>query len=60
MNLYSQNLSCSPFTPEFWPCELGERAVYSTNVNGPAVVQAGLKFVSENDIRLVTKSTGLE
>lgn len=60
MNPYFQNLSCSPFTPESWPCELGDRAVYSINVSGPADVQAGLGFASENNIRLVIKSTGLE
>ena len=60
MNPYFQNLSCSPFTPMFWPCELGDRAVYSISVSGPADVQAGLEFASKNNIRLVIKSTGLE
>ncbi len=60
MNPYFQNLSCSPFTPVSMPCELGDRAAYSINVSGPADVQAGLKFASENNIRLVIKSTGLE
>ncbi|KAJ5451873.1 FAD-binding type 2 [Penicillium cf. griseofulvum] len=60
MNAYFLNTSCSPFTPKSVPCELGNRAVYSINVTGPTDVQAGMKFASENNIRLVVKSTGID
>ncbi|KAJ5493861.1 FAD-binding type 2 [Penicillium fimorum] len=60
MNAYFLNTSCSPFTPQSVPCELGNRAVYSIDVTGPADIQAGFKFASENNIRLVVKSTGLD
>lgn len=54
MNPYFYNLTCSPFTSAEQPCELGERAVYSINVSTPADVQAGLEFVREHDVRLVS------
>ncbi|KAH6974604.1 putative FAD-dependent isoamyl alcohol oxidase [Ilyonectria sp. MPI-CAGE-AT-0026] len=60
MNPYFQNLACSPFTPVSRPCELGDSAVYSVNVSGPADVQAGLKFAQQNNVRLVIKSTGID
>ncbi|KAF9740453.1 hypothetical protein PMIN03_010243 [Paraphaeosphaeria minitans] len=60
MNPYFYNLTCSPFTPADQPCELGERAVYSINVSSASDVQAGLKFVRENNVRLVIKNTGLD
>lgn len=60
MNPYFSNLTCSPFTPVDTPCELGERAVYSINVSGPADVQAGFKFARKNNVRLVVKTTGLD
>jgi hypothetical protein len=60
MDPYFQNLTCSPFTPVDYPCELGDLAVYSIDVRKPADVQAGLIFARENNIRLVIKSTGIE
>ncbi|KAF2258396.1 putative FAD-dependent isoamyl alcohol oxidase [Lojkania enalia] len=60
MNPYFYNITCSPFTSVDTPCELGNRAVYSINVSGPADVQAGLKFARKNNIRLVVKNTGLD
>ncbi|KXX75975.1 Bifunctional solanapyrone synthase [Madurella mycetomatis] len=59
-NPYWQNDSCSPFTSPWAPCRLGNRAVYSINVTGPADVQAGLKFAAKNNIRLVIKNTGID
>jgi hypothetical protein len=59
-NPYWQNETCSPFTSPWVPCELGNRAVYSINVIGPADVQAGLEFATENNIRLVIRNTGIE
>ncbi|KAJ5103124.1 FAD-binding type 2 [Penicillium argentinense] len=60
LNPYFMNTSCSPFTSQSLPCELGNRAVYSINVTGPADVQAGLRFASDHNIRLVVKNTGLD
>ncbi|KOS18154.1 6-hydroxy-D-nicotine oxidase [Escovopsis weberi] len=42
------------------PCELGERASYSINVTGASDVQAGLKFARDHNVRLVTRSTGID
>ena len=60
MNPYFYNVTCSPFTSVDTPCTLGERPVYSVNVSGAADVQAALKFVQKNNVRLVIKNTGLE
>jgi hypothetical protein len=60
MNPYFYNLTCSPFTPADQPWELGERPVYSINVSSASDVQAGLKFVRKNNLRLVIENTGLE
>jgi hypothetical protein len=59
-NPYWQNGTCSPFTPSEVSCELGNRAVFSINVTGPADVQAGLKFATKHNIRLVIRNTGIE
>lgn len=59
-NPFWQNQSCSPFTAPEMTCELGNRAVYSINVTGPADVQAGLRFAKENNVRLVIRNTGIE
>jgi hypothetical protein len=57
---YFQNQSCDPFTPRETPCTLGNYASYSINVTGVDDVQAGLKFVTDNNIRLTIKNTGHE
>lgn len=59
-NPFWQNQSCSPFTAPEVTCELGNRAVYSINVTGPADVQAGLRFAKENNVRLVIRNTGID
>ncbi|KAF3766639.1 FAD binding domain-containing protein [Cryphonectria parasitica EP155] len=59
-NPFWQNQSCSPFTAPGVACELGNRAVYSINVTGPADVQAGLRFAKENHVRLVIRNTGID
>ncbi|KAI1824147.1 FAD binding domain-containing protein [Xylaria intraflava] len=59
-NPYWQNGTCSPFTAPEIPCELGNRAVYSINVTGPADVRAGLEFASEKNIRVVVRNTGID
>ncbi|RYP17994.1 hypothetical protein DL765_004213 [Monosporascus sp. GIB2] len=60
LNPYWQNNTCSPFTPPEETCELGNRAVYSINVTGPADAQAGLEFAIRNSIRLVVRNTGID
>jgi hypothetical protein len=59
-NPYFQNQSCDPFTPESKPCVLGNLASYSINVSSANDIIAGIKFATENNIRLSIKNTGHE
>jgi hypothetical protein len=60
MNAYFETLTCSPFGGLNETCELGQRPVYSIAVKSAADVQAGIKFASEKNVRLVVRSTGIE
>jgi hypothetical protein len=55
-----QNQTCDPFTLQEQPCELGNHAVYSINVNSASDVIAGVNFARDKNIRLVIKNTGHE
>lgn len=55
------NQSCSPFTDQKLPCELGNYASYSINVLDAAnEIAAGIAFARDNNVRLVVKNTGSE
>ncbi|KAL9083284.1 MAG: hypothetical protein Q9165_008590 [Trypethelium subeluteriae] len=58
MASWFQNQSCTPFTDESTPCELGNYASYSINVSSTSDVVVGLAFAQEQNIRLVIKNTG--
>ncbi|KAH8588745.1 hypothetical protein B0O99DRAFT_664867 [Bisporella sp. PMI_857] len=55
------NLACPPVLPPAATgaiCTIGNQARYAVNATSPEHVAAGIKFASENNIRLVVKTTG--
>ncbi|KAI0003531.1 hypothetical protein F4779DRAFT_621839 [Xylariaceae sp. FL0662B] len=58
INPFFQNQSCDPYTPKNEACEIGNYAVYSINVTGPADVVAGIEFAKQKNVRLIIKNTG--
>ncbi|CAH0057485.1 unnamed protein product [Clonostachys solani] len=55
---WAQNQTCDPYTPQDKVCEIGNYPVYAVNASTTDHVAATLKFVRENNIRLIIKSTG--
>ncbi|KAF7891407.1 uncharacterized protein EAF02_001732 [Botrytis sinoallii] len=55
---YWLNDSCSPFNYVNATCNLGNIASYAINVSSAADVIAGLKFATENKVRITIKNTG--
>jgi len=49
------NQSCDPFFPRSADCIVGSYVTYSVKVEGPSDVTAGIKFASDNNIRLVIR-----
>ncbi|KAL7952376.1 hypothetical protein V8C34DRAFT_310065 [Trichoderma compactum] len=58
LNMYFENYTCDPFTPQSKPCSLGYYASYITNATGAADVQAGISFAKQHNVRLNIKNTG--
>ncbi|RMY17320.1 hypothetical protein D0867_06115 [Hortaea werneckii] len=52
------NRSCDPFQAGELPCVVGTYIQYAIDVATVEHVQAGIKFASEHDIRLVVRNTG--
>jgi hypothetical protein len=50
------NQSCDPFLPRSADCVVGTYVTYSIKVDGPSDVTAGIKFASDNNIRLVIRT----
>ncbi|KAI0968593.1 hypothetical protein F4678DRAFT_442272 [Xylaria arbuscula] len=55
---YLQGNTCLPFTAETTPCTVGKLASYSINISSVADIQAGVKFATKQNVRLVIKNTG--
>lgn len=58
MSIWFQNNTCTPFGASLAPCDLGNRASYSINVQSAEDVQQGLKFAQKQNVRLVVKNSG--
>ncbi|APA08512.1 hypothetical protein SS1G_02212 [Sclerotinia sclerotiorum 1980 UF-70] len=58
MSPYWLNNSCSPFTSVNASCTLGNMASYAINVSSADDIIAGLKFATQNNIRVTIKNTG--
>ena len=58
MSSWFQNNTCTPFSDPSAPCELGNHASYSINVQSAKDVQEGLKFAQKQNVRLVVKNSG--
>ena len=52
------NQSCDPFTPESWPCTLGNYVRYAVDVHTASDVQAAIQFATQHNIRFVIRNTG--
>lgn len=53
------NQSCDPFLPRSADCVVGSYVTYSIKVDGPSDITAGIKFASDNNIRLVIRTLTL-
>jgi hypothetical protein len=53
------NQSCDPFLPRSADCVVGTYVTYSIRVDGPSDVTAGIKFASDNNIRLIIRTLSL-
>ncbi|KAK4223157.1 hypothetical protein QBC38DRAFT_488250 [Podospora fimiseda] len=58
MSPYWLNNSCNPQMGSEGQCRMGNLAPYAIRVTGASDVAAGVKFASENNIRLTMKNTG--
>ncbi|KAI1271764.1 FAD-binding domain-containing protein [Xylaria sp. FL0933] len=58
MSPYWLNDSCSPFPASGFGCTLGNLAAYALEIDSAATAAAGLKFATDNNIRLSIKNTG--
>ncbi|TGO34211.1 hypothetical protein BHYA_0207g00090 [Botrytis hyacinthi] len=58
MALYWLNDSCSPFSSINATCNLGNVALYAINVSSADNVIAGLKFATEDKVRITIRNTG--
>ncbi|KAK6599174.1 FAD binding domain protein [Botrytis cinerea] len=56
---YWLNDSCSPFTSTNTTCDLGNIASYAINVSSADDVIAGLKFATENKVRITIKTLAM-
>ncbi|KAI2616725.1 hypothetical protein GGR54DRAFT_631514 [Hypoxylon sp. NC1633] len=55
---FFQGNTCLPFTPATTPCKIGILASYSINASSVSDIQAGIRFATEHNVRLVIKNTG--
>lgn len=52
------NQSCDPFQPRGSPCDIGAYVRYAVNATSPSDVSAALRFVQDQNVRLVVRNTG--